>query len=392
MRTALPALRSRLPRSGRGRASRHGERGRGEIGIGIPRDLAHALRMLRRGPGFAAVVLLTLAVGIGATTAVFSVVDGVLLRPLPYPDAERILHLWERPPRGGRSWVSAPNFRDWRGGLESFAEIAALTPSGFNVSGEGGPERTEGVEVTPGFFGVLGAELALGRGFLAGEGGGPPARVAVISHGLWRRQFGGSPDALGRTLTLEGTPYEVVGVLPSGASYPAGTEVWVPVDLTSADWKRNRGTKWLMVVGRLGDGVSPQTARAEMDALGRALAEEHPESNEGTAIAAASLRDEMVGDVRTPLLVLLGAVALVLLVVSVSLAGPGLARGARRRREVAIRRSLGGSPGRIVRQLLTEGLVFSVAGGALGLIVARWGLRGLVALAPPGVPRLQEVS
>jgi len=392
LRAALPALRSRLPRPIAAGASRRGGRAREGIGAAVLRDLAHALRMLRRGPGFAAVVLVTLAVGIGATTAVFSVVDGVLLRPLPYPDAERILHLWERPPRGGRSWVSAPNFRDWRQGLESFEEIAALSPSGFNVSGEGGPERTEGVEVTPGFFRVLGAELALGRGFLAGEGGGRSSRVVVISHGLWRRQFGGSPDALGRTLTLEGTPYEVVGVLAPGAGYPSGREVWVPVDLISADWKRNRGTKWLMVVGRLGEGVSPRAARAEMDALSRALADEHPESNEGTAIATASLRDEMVGDVRIPLLVLLGAVALVLLVVSVSLAGLWLARGARRRREVAIRRSLGGSPGRIVRQLMTEGLVFSLAGGALGLIGARWGLLGLVALAPPGVPRLQEAS
>ncbi len=358
----------------------------------VIQDLRFAARTLLRRPGFTAVVLLTLAVGIGSTTAIYSVVDGVLLRPLPFPEAERIHQLWEGTPSGGRGWVSAPNFRDWRERLDSYSGIAAFTPEGFNVAGGGSPERIDAMAVTPGYFEVLGVSMALGRGFTPEEGTSPAAPVAVISDGLWRRQLGASPDALGRTLELGGAPHRIVGVLPPGMAHPAGRDVWVPVDLESAEWRRQRGTSWLMVVGRLAPGVEPEAARDEREAVGRALAEDYPDANGETTIAAVPLMEEIVGDVRGPLLILLGAVALVLLVVCVNVSGLMLARGTRRRREMAIRRSLGGSRGRLLRQLLTESLLVSLLGGALGVALAWVGLDVLLSVAPTDVPRLDRVA
>lgn len=357
-------------------------------------ELRHVVRGLIRRPGFSLVLTLTLALGIGTTTGVFTVVHGVLLRPLPFADAHRLYHLYEEQTATGfRSWVSAPSFQDWREELEGFQEMAALTTTGFNVAGgEGRPERTRGLEVTPGFFRVLGADMALGRGFLEGEGGSPPARVAVISHGIWQRQFAASPDVVGQSLELDGVAHRIVGVLQEGEGYLRGQEVWVPVDLSSAEWKRSRGTRWLLVLGRLAPGVSPEQARDEMQALGAALAEAHPNTNGETSIAAEPIMEVMVGDVRLPLLVLLGAVGLVLLVVCVNVSGMLLARSLRRRRETAIRRSLGGGTGRLLGRSLLESVVVSAVGGGLGVLLALGEVQVLRSLAPPGTPRIEEAA
>ena len=355
-------------------------------------DLRLAVRTLIRRPGFSAVVVLTLAVGIGATTAVYGIVDGVLLRPLPYPDVERVRYLWERVPDGRQSWVSAPNFLDWRDRLSTFEHVAAVTPGGFNASGPGGPERIRGMEVTPGFFATLGIDLALGRGFSPDEGREGGARVVVLSHGLWQRQFGADPSALGRALILEDEPYEVVGVTPAGAAFPADVEVWVPLDPAAEEWMAGRGTKWLNVLGRLHSDVSPEAAERDLVAVAAALVQDHPEIAAGSGIAAVPLTTALLGNVRTPLLILAGAVSLVLLAVCVNVAGLFFVRSVGRRREAAIRRSLGGGTRQVARQFLTETLLLSVMGGGVGLVLAYGAVGALRAMAPPDTPRIDGAA
>jgi predicted permease len=352
-------------------------------------DLGVAVRSLVRRPAFTLVVLLTLAVGVGATTAVFGVVHGVLLRPLPYPDAVRLFYLWQRGPGGGLGWVSGSNFMDWREGLTTFDAVAALTPSGFNATGAAGPERIPGMEVSPDFFRVLGVNLELGGGFLESE---PAARVAVISHELWQRQYGGDPAVRGETLTLEDEPYEIVGVVPAGQAFPEGTAVWVPLDLGAAEWRMQRGIQWLNVIGRVKDDVSPDVARREVETLGARMAAELADVPDGAGIEAVPLMEEVVGDVRSPLLILSGAVALVLLVVCVNVAGLFLVRSAGRRREAAIRLSLGSSRIQLATRFLAETLLLSLAGGALGLLFAGWAVRTLRWLAPAGTPRIEQAT
>ena len=355
-------------------------------------DVRLALRTLRLRPGFAAVVLLTIAVGTGATTAVFGVVHGVLLRPLPYADADRVFYLWEGSAGGGRGWVSGPNYTDTRHNLQSFEHVAALTTGGFNATGPGGAERISGIEVTAEFFAALALDFAVGRGIRADEARSPVSRVVVISHALWQRQFGGAPDVLDRTLELDDAAFDIVGVLPAELGFPAGVDVWAPLDLESDDWKLRRGINWLNVIARLRPGVTIEAATQELDALGRALRTQNPELREDWSIASVPLSTQVLGSVRTPLFVLAGAVSLVLLAVCVNVAGLLLVRATARQRDVAIRRSLGGGHAQIARQALTEAMLLSVLGGALGMLLAHWAVRTLQFLAPTGTPRISEAS
>lgn len=395
LRSLLPALRARFRRRGNvgagGARSWSGTTSEGDgMLVDRLRDVRFALRTLRRNPGFAAAALLTLGLGIGAVTTVATVVDDILLRPLPYPDADRLVRLWQERD-GSTFWVSGPNYRDWRNGASSFETLGAYSPDGKNAMGAAGPERLEGAEVTASFFSTLGVEPVAGRGFTeAEEAEGAP--VVVISHGLWRRQYGGERDAMGASLTLDGRPHEIVGVLPPGGALPVDAEFWTPIRWNLVGWRQRRGIGWVLVVGRMAPDVGPETARAELQGMAATLREAYPDVNRGMGIHMEGLTESVVGDVRTPLLVLLAGVLLVLLVACMNVAGLLLARGAARRREVAVRAALGGGRRRLLAQFLTESAVLSVLGGALGAILSVGGVAVFVALAPADTPRLGEVA
>ena len=397
LRSLVPALRRRLAasagRPAHGARAHEGTFGGGGGGVGRwQMDVRVAVRSLIRRPGFSAVVLLTLAVGVGASTAVFGVVDGVLLRPLPFPQVDRVHYLWERVPDGRSSWVSSPNFLDWRDGLTAYEHVAAVSPGGFNASGSAGPERIDGLEVTPGFFEVLGVDLALGRGFAPEEGRDGGARVVVVSHGLWQRQLAGAPDVLGRALLLEDEPFEIVGVVPEGAAFPSDADVWVPLDPMAEEWMTRRGIKWLNVLARLRPGVDAAAASRDLEVVSAAIAADQPDVPDGSGIAVEPLSSEILGGVRVPLLILTAAVALVLLAVAVNVAGLFLVQAAARRKEAAIRRSLGAAGSNLAGRFLTETMLLSVAGGALGILFAFQAVRLLRAMAPAGTPRIEDAA
>lgn len=395
LRSLLPALRARIRRrrhAGAGGARTwNGTTGEGDgMLVDRLRDVRFALRTLRRNPGFATAALLTLGLGIGAVTTVATVVDDILLRPLPFPDSERLVRLWQQRD-GMQFWVSAPNYRDWREGAASFEALGAYSSDGMNVLGAAGPERLEGAEVTASFFPTLGVEPVVGRGFTeAEEAEGAP--VVVISYGLWQRQYGGEGDVLGATLTLDGRPHEIVGVLPPEGALPTDAEFWTPIRWDIADWRQRRGIGWVLVVGRVVPDVEPETARTELQGVATTLREAYPDENRGMGIHMEGLAESMVGDVRTPLLVLLAGVLLVLVVACINVAELLLARGAARRREVAVRGALGGGRRRLLAQFLTESAVLSALGGALGALVAVGGVALFVALAPADTPRLGDVA
>lgn len=354
------------------------------------RDVSQSVRVLRRSPGFSAVALLTLGLGIGAATSIFTVVDGVLLRPLPFAEPDRLYRIGQDGDQGSY-WVSAPNFEDMRRSLASFSALAAYTPDGVNVVVEGEPERIDMAEVDAGFFEVLGVEPILGRTFTVEEQRAR-APLAVVSHGVWQRRLGGDSDALGRTLVLDGTAREIIGVLPPIPMIPQGAEVWTPLELTSPDWRTSRGIVWLQVVGRLSPDADPEATRAESAALSQTLRESFADVNGELEIGLQTLEDSLVGGVRTELRVLMGAVLLVLLVTALNVGGLFLARASSRRDEVAVRTALGCSRPRLAARFLIESAVLAAIGCALGVVLARAGVAALLALAPLTTPRLGEVS
>jgi putative ABC transport system permease protein len=356
---------------------------------GFGKTLTYAYRSVRRSLATTLAVVLTLALGIGVTTAVFSIVYGVLLRPLPYPESDRLVRVWLNNPRQGieKDITSYPNFVDWREQSRTIPDMAAVQRAARNLTGGGEPRELLGSAVSEGYFGLLRVAPVAGRVFTADEEspGGP--NVVILSHELWATQFGLDPGLVGRTLILSGQPYEVVGVMPSGLGEE---DFWIPL-LPAEDLRESRSALWLPVIGRLAPGVSVQQAQTEMRAIARRLEEAYPAENQGIGVLLEPLRASIVGDVRQPLLLLLGAVVLVLLIACANIANVLLARGTARRTEMAVRAALGASRRRLATQVGAESLLVALAGGALGVLLAFGGVRALVGLAPPSLPRLEAI-
>jgi putative ABC transport system permease protein len=359
------------------------------------RDLRIGARSLARTPAFALTTLLTLALGIGGTTAVFSVVNAVLLRPLPFPDSERLVTVWVTNPRQGidEDITSWPNFADWRAGAKAVERVAVVRQTRLALTGAGDPEELPAGAVSDGFFDLLGAPLALGRGFRPDEVEERFQRVTVLSHELWVRRFGADPGIVGRAIQLGGEPYEVVGVTEPGRRYPLDAQLWIPLSLVGqfAELRETRGTLWLPAIGRVAPGSTLEQAQTEMSAIAARLERDYP-ANEGMGIALEPLHETLVGDVRAPLLTLLGAVAFVLLVGCANVANLMLVRGATRQREMAVRLSIGAGRARLVRQVVAESALLGLLGAAAGALVAAAAVRAFLATAPAGLPRAAEVT
>jgi predicted permease len=353
-------------------------------------DLRYALRTLARSPGFALTAILTLALGIGATTAIYTVVAGVLLRPLPYPEPGRIMKLTEVNADGGHPNFTDPNFYDLREQNRSFAALAELSGQ-LPVSVAGGKEavRSAAAAVSSDFFRVMGVGPAVGRAFLPEEQREGAAPTVVVGHAFWRQALGGEP-IVGKTLRIDGRPYSVIGVMPEGFEYPQGVQLWIPRELEPRGTSRT-AHNW-RVVGRLATGVSVQQARADLGTIARRLKAQYGDDTDMVDASVVPLRESMVGSVRTPLLVLLGAAAFLLLIAVANVSNLLFARLAGRRRELAVRSALGAGRGRLTQQLVSESLVLGLAGGALGVLLAYWGTAALLALGPASLPRLGEVS
>jgi putative ABC transport system permease protein len=347
-------------------------------------DLRYGARMLARSPGFAAVAMLTIALGVGANTAIFSVVNAVLIRPLPYPRAQELVMVWQdMRARGGpeKEWATPGNVADWKSsGL--FAGLAAVQGWQPSLTGHGDAEALPGEMVTADYFTVLGISPALGRGFRAEDDQPASPRVVMLGDGLWQRRFGGDRAIVGRSIVLSGEPHEIVGVLPAGfrPAIRGDAEIWRPRRLNLSN--PSRGAVILRVVARLKPDVSIAEAGAAAAGLAAQLAAAHPDSNAGTTIGLSSLHEEAVGDIERGLWVLVGAVAFVLLIACANVANLLLARATSRTREVAVRLALGAGRGRLVRQFLTESLLLAAAGGAIGILFASWGIDALLAIAP----------
>ena len=365
----------------------------------LSQDLIYALRTLRSAPGFALVALLTLALGIGANTAIFSVVRGVLLSPLPFPDADRVVRVWHsnRAENDLKSQVSEPDFLEWKAATKRLSSLSAywFSPggSGADLTGIGTPERIQGAYFTPTFFETLGARAAIGRTIRPEEAVVGNDHWVVLSDGFWKRRFWADRSVVGRALTLDGVPFTVVGVMPPAFTFPADRiDYWMPLSVMGPDAiGRQRASRFLDVVGRLAPGATIQQAHDELASMSRLTAEREPEARGWTDVVTLPVREALVGDVRRPLVVLLGAVAFVLLITCVNIAGLLLARATARQRELAVRSALGAGRGRILRQLVTESLVLALLGGALGVGLAYAGVRALGTLGAADLPRAASI-
>ena len=349
----------------------------------------HALRSLRRAPAFTLAAVTTLALGIGANTAIFSVVSGVLLNPLEYADADRLTVVWGRHATIGQETASLPDFLDWRSQAGSFETLAAMTHTRFNVTGSGEPEVVRGAVATAGLLGVFGVVPTVGRGFREDEERSAAARVAMLGEGYWRRRLGGQSGIVGRQILLSGVPHTVVGIVPAALRLEEPVDVWTPL---VTDSTRPRRADFLTVFGRLRDGATLEQAQEEMTTIARRLEVQYPETNAGWSAEVVSLREQMVGDIRPALLVFMGAVGLVLLIACANVANLMLARVAGRSREVTIRSALGASRARIAGELLLESVLLALLGGGLGLLLALWGIEALRSLQPGTIPRIEEIG
>ncbi len=360
--------------------------------ISLWHDITYELRVLGKNAGFAAIAILTLALGIGANTTLFSVVNGVLLNPLPFTDSDKLLSVYTSTNNFDRSSVSYPNFLDWQKDNHSFTALAAYRGDDFNMTGSGEPERLHGRMISAEFFPTLGVQPLAGRYFRPEEdlpGAGP---VAMLGDEFWRRRFGSASDIVGKSITLNGKSYTVVGIAPQRLPMTAPSDLYVPIGQWNDPTFRNRHVSMGMrVVGRLKPGVSMQQARADMNGIAKNLADAYPDSNKASGIEMLSLKTDVVGDVRAILLILLGAVSFVLLIACANVANLLLARSTGRTREFAIRTALGASPWRVVRQLLTESLILGTVGGFLGLLLARVGTKAVLSALPDALPRADEI-
>jgi predicted permease len=357
-------------------------------------DLSYALRMLRKSPAFAAIAVVTLALGIGANTAMFSVVDGVLWAPLPYFQPDRLVVIWENNLHFKHTvWPSYPNFRDWQRSAGSFQQMAALRWQSYDLTNLGAPEHLHGQDVSANFFSTLGVDLTLGRNFSQQEDQRGGAPVVIVSNSFWKSRFGSSPQVLGKSLTLNGISYSIVGVLPRGFRFGDGTvDVYTPLGQGDPLMLDPRGAPAIISIGRLKPGVSIVQSQAEMSIIQSHLEQLYPDANRGMGTDVIPLKQLMIGDVGGTLLLLLGAVALVLLIACANVANLLLARSMARTREFAIRSALGASRSRVVQQLLTESTLLSVAGAVLGLAIAKWGVAPVLATMPGSLPRTENVG
>jgi predicted permease len=353
---------------------------------GLLQDLRYGLRMLRKNPGFTCVAILTLALGIGANTAVFSVVYAVLLQPLPYKDPSRLVVLNETTPKVGDVSVSYPNFLDWRAGSRTFSQMAALHGVGFNLSGITQPENISGSAVSPNYLSMMGIRPFLGRDFDASEEKAGTAPVVLLSYSLWQSHLGGEPNVVGRTITLDGRGFTIVGILPPSYRSLDKTDVLLPTGVwatDNSDETTERGARGDMtVIARLAPGATFAQARAEMEAIAARLAKEFPGSNDQFGVTLRPIREAFVGDAGPMILILFGAVMFVLLIACANVANLFLVRGSARAREIALRMAFGAGRGRIIRQMLTESFVLAFLGGVLGLAFALAGIRGITRLIP----------
>jgi putative ABC transport system permease protein len=353
-------------------------------------NVRYALRQLSRSPGYATVALLTLAVGIGANAAIFSLVEASLLRRLPFHDPDRIVAIWEHNPRNDnpRNHVSSVNYTRWQERSTSFASMAAYTSWQATIAGAEDPIRVRMGVVTPRFFETLGVAPALGRGFVAEDSLPAAAPVAVLGDGLWRRRYGSDAAIVGRSIVVDGRPTTVVGVMPPQLEMPVGSALWLPSTIDE-DF-RERGGRFLGVVARLAPGVPVAKARAEMAIIAKNLERERPEKNTGWAVTVTPLHEDLVTEVRPQLLLLMAGVAVLLVMSCVNVSGLMLSRALTRAREFAIRSALGASRGRLFGQLLTESLVLAVMGGVAGMVLAHWALQALTAALPAQIPAYMQ--
>lgn len=361
----------------------------------VLRDLRIAVRCLRRTPGFAAVVVITLAIGIGATTAIYSVVDAVLINALPYPTADRLQMMWVTNPQQeiDKDVTSYPTFRDWQSQATTFDAMAAVAGANFTLTGSGEPRLVPGERVTGRFFDLFGMQALHGRALNEADTEAGRDRVLVLSHALWRDHFGGDSAAVGRTVSVNAQSYEIVGVMPPEFSAIHTAQAWAPLSPTGplAQLAQSRSTLWLEVIGVVTGGVPAESAQSEMSTIMSRLAQQYPGVYDGQGILLEPLKDSVVGDVRSTLLLLAGAVVLVLLIVCANVAGLLVARLSARQREMAVRVAIGAGRGQLVRQLLIESALLGVAGAIAGIGLAYWSLRALLVSRPASLPRATEI-